>query len=173
MGIDSDFAIDVLAAQDVDLLKPLWLQLDAHHRQVGRHLSAAASVREPADSWRVRRDKYAKWMRSPLTRAFIAGGGDPLMGYAMVRVIESAGSWQWGERVGQLETLVVDADVRGAGIGQALVSAARSHLAQHGIQFMNISVLAGNDAAARFYEREGATALLQTVVMPTTRPTNT
>lgn len=159
--------IDVLAAHDIDRLRPLWLQLQAHHRQVGSHLEAVAPMRAPEDTWRVRRDLYVEWLRSPLTRAFTAGGGDRLLGYAMVRVAESPGSWQWGERVGVLETLVVDAAARGAGIGQALVSAARDHLAQHDVQVMNISVLAGNDAALHFYEREGATAFVRTVVMPT------
>lgn len=159
--------IDVLAAHDIDGLRPLWLQLQAHHRQVGSHLEAVAPMRAPEDTWRVRRDLYVEWLRSPLTRAFTAGGGDRLLGYAMVRVAESPGSWQWGERVGVLETLVVDAAARGAGIGQALVSAARDHLAKHDVQVMNISVLAGNDAALHFYEREGATAFVRTVVMPT------
>jgi hypothetical protein len=30
-----------------------------------------------------------------------------LLGYAMVRATDAAGSWQWGDQVGVLETLVV------------------------------------------------------------------
>lgn len=165
---DMESLIDVLSVREIDCLRPLWLQLHAHHSQARSPLlEAVAPWREPADSWRVRREKYAEWLRSPLTRAFIARGVDGLLGYAMVRVEDSPGSLQWGERVGVLETLVVEAGSRGAGIGQALVCAARGHLAQHGVQVMRISVLVGNDAALRFYEREGATVFLRTLVMPT------
>lgn len=164
---DMESVIDVLSVSEIDCLRPLWLQLHAHHRQVRSPLETVAPWREPEDSWRVRREKYAEWLRSPLTRAFIARGVDGLLGYAMVRINDSPGSLQWGEQVGDLETLVVEAGSRGAGIGHALVSAARDHLVQHGVQVMRISVLAGNDAALRFYEREGATVLLWTLVMPT------
>lgn len=164
---DMESVIDVLSVREIDCLRPLWLQLHAHHRQVRSPLEAVAPLREPADSWRVRREKYVEWLRSPLTRAFIARGVDGLLGYAMVRINDSPGSLQWGEQVGDLETLVVEAGSRGAGIGQALVSAARDHLAQHGVQVMRISVFAGNDAALRFYEREGAAVFLRTLVMPT------
>lgn len=166
---DMESLIDVLSVGEIDCLKPLWLQLNAHHRQVRSPLETVAPWREPEDSWRVRREKYAEWLRSPLTRAFIACGVNGLLGYAMVRVNDSPGSFQWGERVGVLETLVVEAGARGAGIGQALVSAARGHLAQHGVEVMRISVLAGNDAALRFYEREGGIVFLRTVLMPTSK----
>lgn len=162
-----DPVINWLTASDVDRLRPLRLQLQEHHRQLGSRLEAIAPMRAPEDTWGVRRELYVEWLRSPLTRPFTVEDGGRLLGYAMVRVTESSGSWQWGDRVGILETLVVDEDARGAGIGQALVSAARDHLAGHGVQVMNISVFVGNDAALRFYEREGATAFVQSVVMPT------
>ncbi|MGW1490738.1 GNAT family N-acetyltransferase [Streptomyces sp. NPDC002402] len=65
-----------------------------------------------------------------------------------------------------LETLVVDDDARGAGVGQALVGAARERLAELKVQVMKISVIAGNEDAVRFYRREGAVDFVQTLVMP-------
>lgn len=161
-----DAKIEVLAAADIDRLKPLWLQLAAHHGRRGSHLEAVAPMRSPEDTWRVRRGLYAEWLRSPLTRAFTVADGDRLLGYAMLRIAESPGSWEWGDRTGVLETLVVDDEARGSGIGKALVEAARDHLTAHSVRVMNISVLAGNDAAVRFYEREGAVEFVRTLVMP-------
>ncbi|MFJ9821507.1 GNAT family N-acetyltransferase [Streptomyces sp. NPDC101151] len=77
----------------------------------------------------------------------------------------SRGRGSGGDQVGVLETLVVDDEARGAGVGQALVVAARERLAESGVQVMKISVIAGNDDALRFYRREGAVDFLKTLVM--------
>lgn len=73
-----------------------------------------------------------------------------------------------GNQVGVLETLTVSSDARGARVGQALLDAARKHLATWGIQVMTISVVAGNEGALRFYHREGASNYLHTLIMPVT-----
>ncbi|GLX49059.1 hypothetical protein Shyhy01_20090 [Streptomyces hygroscopicus subsp. hygroscopicus] len=158
--------IDVLAASEVDCLEPLWGQLLAHHGREAAHLAALGAVRSPEDSWRLRRGQYLEWLREPLAAVLVARDGNQLLGYAVVRVLDAPGSWQWGDRVGVLETLVVDGEVRGAGVGQALVRAARERLAGSGVQVMKISVIAGNDAALRFYQREGAVDFVNTLVMP-------
>jgi ribosomal protein S18 acetylase RimI-like enzyme len=158
--------IEVLAADDIDCLEPLWVQLLAHHSRGAPHLAELGAVRSPADSWQLRRAEYSLWLSEPRARAFVARDGDDVLGYAMVRVVTARGSWQWGDQVGVLETLVVDAGARGAGIGQAMLALAREHLAALGIGVMKISVIAGNDGATRFYQRAGAVAYEQTLVMP-------
>ena len=95
-----------------------------------------------------------------------AGDADRLLGYAMIRAADAAGSWQWGDRVGTLETLVVGGSARGTGAGRELLDAARERLAEWGAQVMTISVIAGNEGAVRFYLREGASDYLHTLVMP-------
>lgn len=158
--------IDVLHADEVDCLQRLWVQLLAHHSRVAPQLATLGAVRSPADSWQLRREEYLHWLREPHARAIIARDGEDVLGYAIVRVVEAHASWQWGDQVGVLETLVVDAGSRGAGIGQAILTAAREHLATLGIGVIEISVIAGNDDAIRFYQREGALAYEQTLVMP-------
>jgi GNAT superfamily N-acetyltransferase len=88
----------------------------------------------------------------------------------MLRAVDAAGSWQWGDQVGVLETLVVSSDARGERVGQALLNAARERLADWDIQVMTISVIDGNDGAMRFYRREGASDYLHTLIMPVTNP---
>lgn len=89
-----------------------------------------------------------------------------MLGYAVVRILHAPGSWQWGDQVGVLETLVVDGEARGAGGGRALARAVRERLAESGVQVMKISVIAGNDGALRLYQREGAVDFVKTLVMP-------
>lgn len=158
--------IDVLPSSEVDRLSHLWQQLLAHHSEVAGHLTTLGAVREPEDSWRLRRGQYLEWLREPLTAVLVARDGDRLLGYAVVRVVDAPGSWQWGDRTGVLETLVVDDEARGAGVGKALLGAAREHLAKSGVQVMKIPVIEGNEGALRFYEREGTVDFVRTLVMP-------
>ncbi len=161
-----ELVVSDLAAGEVDSLEPLWRQLLVHHSQVAPHLAALGAVRAPADSWRLRRGRYLEWLREPSARAIVARDGESLLGYAMVRVLADPGTWQWGDRVGMLETLVVDAGARRFGVGQILLAAAREHLAGLGITVMKIDVIAGNDDAVRFYQREGALDFEHVLVMP-------
>ncbi|MBL1093372.1 MULTISPECIES: GNAT family N-acetyltransferase [Streptomyces] len=158
--------IDVLASSDVDCLERLWKQLLVHHSRAAGHLTSLGAVRPPEDSWRLRRGQYLEWLQEPLTAVLVARDGDRLLGYAVVRVVDAPGSWKWGDQVGVLETLVVDDEARGAGVGQVLLGTARERLAELGIQVMKISVIAGNEGAVRFYQREGAVDFVKTLVMP-------
>lgn len=158
--------IEVPSPAEVDRLESLWGQLLAHHSREAAHLAALGAVRPPEESWHLRRGQYLDWLREPLAAVLVARHGDRLLGYACVRVVDAPGSWQWGDRFGVRETLVVDDEARGAGIGQALVRAARTRLAGSGVQVMKTSVIAGNAGALRFYQREGAVDFAQTLVMP-------
>jgi ribosomal protein S18 acetylase RimI-like enzyme len=146
----------------------LWRELLEHHLADAPHLAALGPARTPADSWRVRRSQYRQWLAAPKSTLLAAQSSGHLQGYAMIRVINAAGSWQWGDQIGVLETLVVSSNARGAHVGQALLDTARMRLAGWGTQVMTISVVAGNEAALRFYRREGASNYLHTLLMPVT-----
>ena len=62
----------------------------------------------------------------------VARDDDHTVGYAMIRVTDTAGSWQWGDQVGTLETLVVGGSARGSGAARELLDAARERLAEWG-----------------------------------------
>jgi GNAT superfamily N-acetyltransferase len=160
------YVIDVLPAADIDRLEALWRELLDHHLRDAPHLAALGPARAAEDSWRVRREQYLRWLAASRTAVLVARSSGRLVGYAVVRVVEVAGSWQWGDEVGVLETLVVGSDARGAGVGQGLLEAARNRLAGWGIRVMTVSVVAGNEGALRFYRREGAADYLQTLIMP-------
>ena len=118
----------------------------------------------------MRRAQYRQWLAVPKAAVLVARDADRLLGYAMIRSADAAGSWQWGDQVGILETLVVAGSARGTGAGAELLDAARGRLAEWGLQVMAISVIAGNEGAMRFYRREGASDYLHTLIMPVRKP---
>ena len=164
------YVIDVLPATGIDRLEPLWRELLDHHLASAPHLAALGPARTPGDSWRVRRGQYLQWLAAPKATVLVAQNSGRLLGYAMIRAADSAGSWQWGDQVGILETLVVSSGARGAHVGQALLDAARQRLADWGIQVMTISVITGNEGALRFYHRAGASDYQHALIMPVKQP---
>ncbi|MEW1860276.1 GNAT family N-acetyltransferase [Streptomyces sp. NPDC088194] len=144
----------------------MWGQLLAHHSREAAHLAALGAVRPPEESWRLRRGQYLDWLREPLAAVPVARDGTACWATRACGWSTLRGPGSGGDRVGVRETLVVHDEARGAGIGQALVGAARTRLAGSGVQVMKISVIAGNAGALRFYQREGAVDFAQTLVMP-------
>jgi ribosomal protein S18 acetylase RimI-like enzyme len=165
-----DYAVTELPPADLGQLEPLWHELLAHHLTQAPHLAALGAARSPADSWRVRRGYYERWLAAPRATVLVARSPERLLGYAMVRAVDDAGSWQFGDQVGVLETLVVSGDARGASVGQTLMDAARQRLAGWDIGVMTISVIAGNEGALRFYRRQGASEFQHTLIMPVAQP---
>lgn len=80
--------------------------------------------------------------------------GSPV-GYAMVHLRSASPTWASSERAGEIETLSVLPEMRGRGIGAALLQAVRKSLEPLGLGELSLHVLAGNDDATRFYERQG------------------
>ena len=62
-----------------------------------------------------------------------------------------------GDRVAIIETLVVAAGERDAGVGGLLFDAAMTELERLGIDDLFVGYMDGNEAARRFYERRGFT----------------
>ena len=57
--------------------------------------------------------------------------------------------------IGVLEVLTVAEGSRSLGVGSQLMEAVRRELARLGASTLELRVLAGNDEAMRFYERQG------------------
>jgi ribosomal protein S18 acetylase RimI-like enzyme len=144
-------------AEALDRLRPLWLTLHHHHQAVGGE-RLGPYVDDDA-SWTARLALYTD---------FLAGGGfallaeldDTLVGYAMVAIKTSAetefdDTWQSGDRVGEIETLVVLPEARGAGVGSALLDAVDAELESAGIHDVIIAAFVTNTEAIRLYERRG------------------
>jgi [ribosomal protein S18]-alanine N-acetyltransferase len=77
--------------------------------------------------------------------AWVADGSE-LVGFVMARLIVD---------VCELESIVVAEDLRGRGIGGALLKTTLGWAAAQGAKKMELEVRAGNETAIRFYERAG------------------
>jgi ribosomal protein S18 acetylase RimI-like enzyme len=134
-------------------LEPLWLALVDHHHEIAPHLGP---IREPADSWARRRAEYARWLEQQGSFVLVARDEDGrAVGYAMVVAHDGSPTWRSPERAGEVETLSLLPAARGRGLGRALLDRAQEELRAAGIDELRLSVIATNERAVRFYEREG------------------
>ncbi|MFG1610378.1 GNAT family N-acetyltransferase [Actinoplanes sp. NPDC049265] len=153
-------------ATHVDEVADLWIALAGHHYAVDRGIGQLAEPVGAAESWPSRRRQYETWSAEPGWLLLVAEVDGEAHGYAAARITASASAWQVGDRIGHLETLAVAPDERGEGVGTALVTAVRDHWRRAGVRLALVSVLAGNDEAARFYQRLGAVEFTRTSVFP-------
>jgi len=158
-----DLRIERLAPEDVDVLRPLWLVLRDHH---GSLTEDWGPLREDDDSWERRRRDYASWLTEPDAFCLVARrrSDGPALGYAVVTVNSGSPTWATVERFGYLETLSVLPTARGAGIGTALLDAVQANLSALGVARVELTMVARNDAARRFYERAGFDVRFVTMV---------
>jgi ribosomal protein S18 acetylase RimI-like enzyme len=142
---------------DIPSLEPLWVAVHHVHQASMAELAPYVSDEE---TWRERRALYEEVFRKPETFLFLARVGRELVGYALGHVLGSAESWwsdTWrtGDRVGELESISVLPEHRGAGIGSALLDTVDAEFARLGVHDQVIGVLPGNVDARRLYERRG------------------
>lgn len=78
------------------------------------------------------------------------------VGYAVAHLQDGPDdTFAVGARYAELYSLSVAPEVRGGGIGSALMDALDARLAELGIRDLSIAVMAGNEDALRFYRRRG------------------
>jgi GNAT superfamily N-acetyltransferase len=147
-----ELSIARLDPADLDLLEPFWNALREHHAAVVPELG---SPRPREESWRRRRQQYERWLSEPGSFALIAERAGRPVGYAMVHLRHGSPTWPLSERAGELETLSVLPEERGAGVGSALLAAVRKELAQLGATELSLHVVPTSHDALRFYERHG------------------
>jgi GNAT superfamily N-acetyltransferase len=146
--------VETVGVEGIDRVEPLWRAMVDHHREVvGREIP----VRPTDATWPLRRAQYDEWLSSGdgvLLLAVTSAGAEP-DGYACVRTTPSAPTFDFGERVGELESLVVAEHARGAGLGSLLIGAAREWLRERDVTYWSVGVVEANAGAVRLYEREG------------------
>lgn len=135
-------------------LEALWKSLHEHHRAIDPRIPGVR-LRDADGSWSFRRVEYETWLREPDAFVMIAEREGRPLGYALVHFREEDDSRETGSRFGELESFGVLPEERGRGIGTALMDAVYRELRRLGIRELEIGVLATNESAARFYERQG------------------
>ncbi len=137
--------IEAPTIEDADRLAELWVDLARSQRAHGSHLLA-----EP--------NRGA--VREGLARAIVTGSvlvartadGD-LAGF--VEFAPETDSYRQDVERGVIENIFVRPAHRGTGLGADLLAAAEGRLLDAGVDRISLEVLADNEAARRFYARQG------------------
>ena len=152
-----DFRLEQLAVDEIEQVRGLWMSLHEYHARVGSSRLEIAPMRSAEAAWEVRGRALGGWLREPGAFALVARDEDgEQLGLAVVRLKDSPGTWEVGERVGELTALVVSESARGRGVGEALTRECMRRLREDGIRLMSVEVLSDNEGAIAFYERAGA-----------------
>lgn len=147
--------IEPARAPDVDALADAWVALAAEQRAHGSHLEAAANrgrIRESM-AHHVVDDSCLVARRADAATADAKTDEDAFVGFVTFSVDD--GGYEMDVSRGSVENLFVESGARGDGIGAALLSAAEDALASRGVDVVSLEVLARNDRAREFYDREG------------------
>ena len=152
LGSHGDITFTVRGTDCFDQLEPLWLNLFDDHKAIGN----AGFRGIPRDqSWGRRRHLYDQiFAADPNAFVALAEHDGEAVGYALCHFKEGRDdTWDTGDWIGEVETLVVAPVARGGGVGTALLDAAEAELGRRGASDLLIAVLEGNERALEFYRR--------------------
>jgi ribosomal protein S18 acetylase RimI-like enzyme len=137
----------------VGAVESLWKAMHEHH---GVLTGDEFPMRTPDESWAHRRGEYIGWLEDGSGTLLLAhsGGSADVAGYAFLRWHASSATWDFGQVIGEVESLAVAPAARGDGVGTALLDACRRELRARGVEFWSVDVVESNPAM-RLYERAG------------------
>lgn len=130
---------------EIDLIRPLWEQLNEHHRaHAGAFVGCYERMRFEDRCNHFHHLAESGALRLDMAIVPVTGSG---IGYC----ISSLST----DKAGEIESLFVDDAHRSAGIGTELVTRALAWLDSRGAEKKRVSVAAGNEAAWEFYRKFG------------------
>jgi ribosomal protein S18 acetylase RimI-like enzyme len=100
-----------------------------------------------------------------LLLARAADSAEPV-GYCFCELTEFGPTFDLGERIGDVGSLAVAPEARGAGVGTALLRACQAELTRRGIAYWSIGVVDGNQGGLSLYQRVGFRPLSRTLLAP-------
>ncbi len=139
----------------LDEVGPLLRAMHEHDAEAAGNAGEVLPLRAAADSWQRRRAEFETWLRTGDAWLLIAEQEGSPVGFAFFRLREGDRSFETDGRIGELEALSVEPELRRWGIGSLLMEEVEQRLAELGVGFVGLSVVAGNEDALRFYRRWG------------------
>jgi ribosomal protein S18 acetylase RimI-like enzyme len=162
----SELTVIAVSHDSLDDLEPLWRALYDHHQALTPHLRDRERAFEQA--WPTRRQIEREWLKTePQSFVLAARDADRIVGYAFVRIRSAAtyaASWTTSDPLADLATLAILPELRGRGIGSALLDAVDARLRELAVADMTIDVVTTNVDAMRLYERRGAVPFVTTLI---------
>jgi GNAT superfamily N-acetyltransferase len=139
----------------LDDLESLARAMHEYNAEVGSEVSPVVSFRPVEDFWQRRRIEFERWMRADEAWLLIAEHEGSPVGFAFCRICDSDWSFATNGRMGELEALSVEPELRRWGIGSLLMERVEELLAAAGVDYIALALIAGNEDALRFYKRWG------------------
>jgi ribosomal protein S18 acetylase RimI-like enzyme len=140
----SDVRLEPAVMGDVERLVELWVALARDQRAYDSHLKAEANQAP---------------VRETIARHIVVDGvtvardaGD-IVGFVMFGL--EHGDYEQSVSRGVVHNLFVTPSYRGEGLGRRLLDAAEAALADAGADVVSLEMMAANEDARRFYERQG------------------
>jgi ribosomal protein S18 acetylase RimI-like enzyme len=157
MATTTNWTIHSGGLSDLAGLEPIWVAVHHRHQQSMPELAPYVSDEQ---TWSARRELYEQLLGKPSTILLLATTEDTVIGYGLAHVIPAAETWladTWvtGPTIGEIESLAVLPQFRGAGIGTALLVGLETALDDQGVNDRILGVLPGNLDAIRLYQRRG------------------
>jgi GNAT superfamily N-acetyltransferase len=148
-----DVAISRISPDQLDDVREAFLALHQHHQEV----SAVPVHADAGRAWELRRAVYEEVISGDDGFALAARDGrGRVVAYAVVKVHRGPDdTFPYRGDHGEVYSLSVLPDLRGAGVGSQLLDAVDRELDAVGITDLAIAALAGNDGAIRLYQRRG------------------
>jgi ribosomal protein S18 acetylase RimI-like enzyme len=163
-----EIAIEELRPEDVERARELWQALHEYNASLGSSRLEIAPMRSAEEAWKVRGQALRRRLVEAGAFGLLALEGEETVGLAVVRLVDSPGTWEIGERIGELTVLVVAPQARGRGVGEALTRECMRRLRESGIELMTVEVLSDNKGAIDFYEHAGAVETSRIYWLPLT-----
>ena len=138
----SEPTIEQSGPESIDRIQPLWEALNRHHANVSSHFAH----RFHANTFDKRRTYLLGKADQGALRVFTACVDDRPAGYCVCSLCDGHG---------EIESIFVMPDARGAGVGSRLMTAALAWLDDNGAASRSLNVVHGNDTAHPFYARFG------------------
>ncbi len=132
----------------LDLIEPLWVQLNDHHRTLSPHFSSHYESFTFQKRKRELLDTAAKGLMHVTMAKDI--DADKYVGYCV-----SAISMEGDSPAGEVESIFVEKDYRSSGIGDKLMRKALEWMDAKGASMKKVEVGAGNEGVLPFYARYG------------------
>jgi ribosomal protein S18 acetylase RimI-like enzyme len=152
----TDDTIDIIRGGEelLDAPRALWLSLRDHHHAIAPELGP---VRSDGETWTRRRSEYAAWLAQDNGAFFLIARRDGhVLAYAFIRPIRrNSTTWAIERDELDIETLSVSPEARGSGIGKRMIALIREEVARGGYGGLQVTAIAQNLDALRFYQREG------------------
>ena len=149
-----EFEVEPVAPDEIDTLRPLWLELHHHHQRIAPQM---APFLDDDASWAAMREVMLDDARDSL--AWRIGPADAPVAMMTGSADRDSSIWDdiWSTdvKVAEPDVLVVADGARGGGLGSALMDTYDDYLKARGITDQLLAAVATNHDPIRLYQRRG------------------